>query len=165
VIACLASPPVEERVVPLFLACAQFRTAPLKERHWDDGRSAAAAEWPEVEQDGVFEGEEAPREASIPAYNSKPGALATLYLDFSKPEEAGQDPVDAPVRPIASSSTPSSIEARVVIEIWQAIAAKFAHRNVNVTTVRPDAGADRSVRRVAVGRMYQECYRSMLQYR
>jgi len=59
----------------------------------------------------------------------------------------------------------TSIEVRVIKEIWQAIAEKFAQFNVNVTTIHPDVCADRKALRVAVGRLYQECYRSMLQYR
>jgi hypothetical protein len=151
-----------------------------KDRTMFDGRLAAAASAsPAFEPGGLFEAQDTPREFSIPKYNSKPGAPATLYLDFSGQCEAGEhnqadepdggfeqsecELVTATSRNAFGKST--SIEVRVIKEIWQAIAEKFAQFNVNVTTVHPDVCSDRKALRVAVGRLYQECYRSMLQYR
>ncbi len=151
-----------------------------KDRTIFEGRlSATASASPEREPGGLFEAQEPPREFSIPRYNSKPGAPATLYLDFRGQGEAGEhnhadepdggcersecELVDATSRDAFGNST--SIEVRVIKEIWQAFAEKFAQFNVNVTTIRPDIGADRNALRVAVGRLYHECYRSMLQYR
>jgi hypothetical protein len=151
-----------------------------KDRTMFNGRLAATASAsPEFEPGELFEAQDTPREFSIPKYNSKPGAPATLYLDFGGQCEAGEhnhavEPdggfeqsewqlVDVTSRD--SFGEPTSIEVRVIKEIWQAIAEKFAQFNVNVTTVHPDVCADRKARRVAVGRLYQERYRSMLQYR
>jgi hypothetical protein len=150
-----------------------------KDRTMFDRRAAAAPGWPAYEPGGWGAAQEPPRELSIPEFNSKPGAPVALYLDFNGPCEAGEhiqvDVFDGGYEPSARQSVEAtspdafdkstSIEVRVIREIWQAIAEKLAHVNVNVTTVRPDECADVKARRVAVGRLYQECYRSMLQYR
>lgn len=131
------------------------------------------------EDNEVFENLDTPAEVSIPAYSSKPDAPATLYLDFNDHKEAvtGSDQPGEP----SSNKTPEfallrgtlpedfsnshSIGVRVIKEIWQAVAEKYARFNVNVTTVHPGDFSDGKALRVAVGGLYQDCYRSMLQYR
>lgn len=146
-----------------------------------DGRFAAAGlASPLWEDNGVCENPGAPSEISIPAYSSKPDAPATVYLDFKSGDEAGGGD-DQPGEPCGNVKKPefellrgtsqeefgksNSIAVRVIKEIWQAVAEKFASKNVNVTTVHPGGFSDGKALRVAVGRLYQDCYRSMLQYR
>lgn len=164
--------------MPLFLECNQLPAEILNDRPLYDGRFAEAAESPEFAPDGVLEGRNFPRKSSIPKYNSKPNAPATLYLDFRNPGEARRDPAGEPADGSETSECEfvdgsqfdgpgafNAIEARVVVEIWQAIAEKFAKFNVNVTTVDSGEASAIPTRRVAVGRLYRDYYRSMLQYR
>jgi len=144
-----------------------------------DGRFAAASNLPAYEHGDAFADQSRPRASSILQYNSKPGAPAILYLDFrGQHSEAGQldqaGELTAGRERLAAEFAETandmlcdsdSIEVRVVREVFQAVAEKFAQFNVNITTVHPGDDSARNARRVAVSRLYEDCYRSILQYR
>jgi len=153
----------------------------LEDRTMLDGDLAPAVfDSPWFEDGGVFETPDSPAKMPMPAFSSKPDAPATLYLDFSCHNETAWEngqpgttcfKFETPAfellqeTPQEDFSSFDSIEVRVIKEIWQAVAENFAQFNVNVTTVNPGNFSDRKAMRVAVGGLYQDSYRSMLQYR
>ena len=157
-----------------------LHTETLEDRTMVDGGLAAAVfDSPSFEDDGVIENPDTPVEISVPTYSSKPDAPATLYLDFNGHNEAvwgngqpgetyynAETPVLELFRGTSQEdfSNSNSIEVRVIKEIWQAVAEKFAPFNVNVTTVNPGDFSHGKARRLAVGGLYQDYYRSKLQY-
>ena len=78
---------------------------------------------------------------SIPALNSDPGAVATLYLDFhGEPSQAwgGQTVPATPAYTTDSDATTfSSQELSNIQEIWSRVSEAYSPFNVNVTTVDP----------------------------
>jgi fibronectin type 3 domain-containing protein len=72
--------------------------------------------------------------ASVPALSSRPGAPASIYLNFGGDTVAnwlGYSPGTVP----AFSGTSTTME-----EIWQEVAENYSPFNLNVTTVQPTSG-------------------------
>jgi fibronectin type 3 domain-containing protein len=72
--------------------------------------------------------------AAIPALSSRPGAPASLYLNFGGDNVSswlGYSPGTVP----AFSGTSATME-----EIWQEVAENYSPFNINVTTVQPTSG-------------------------
>ncbi len=121
---------------------------------------------------------DAPAAISVPAYSSKPDAPATLFLDLNGHKDTARgngqpgetyDKLPTPTLDLTKETSQevfgSSVELRVINEIWKTFAEYFASFNVNVTTVNPGDFSNGKVLRLAIGGLYQEMYRSMLQYR
>jgi hypothetical protein len=72
--------------------------------------------------------------AAVPAFSSRPGAPASVYLNFGGDNVSywlGYSPGTIP----AFSGTSTTVE-----EIWQEVAENYSPFNINVTTVQPTSG-------------------------
>jgi hypothetical protein len=94
--------------------------------------------------------------------SSRPGAAASLYLDFSGHYERQWGRY-------ANVSTPaydtdgnpgsfSAAEQAAIREIWSRVAEDYAPLNINVTTVQPPVIADRVAARIAIGGSSRDWY-------
>jgi fibronectin type 3 domain-containing protein len=84
---------------------------------------------------GTRSGGAAAAAASIPALSSRPGAPASLYLNFGGDTVASWLGYTPGVIP-AYGGTSTAME-----EIWQVVAENYSPFNLNVTTVKPTSGA------------------------
>lgn len=80
--------------------------------------------------------------AAFPQLSSKPGAPATLYLDFDgHPAHVWNDFGNAPETPPydrdGDSTTLTQDEAEDIEEIWKRVAETYSMFDINVTTVAP----------------------------
>src|SRR5689334_12001323 len=77
----------------------------------------------------------------VPQLSSRPGAAATLYLDFDGHFESSWKSYSNVTSPAYSrDSDPTSFSATELTsinEIWTRVAEDFAPFNINVTTVTP----------------------------
>src|SRR5260221_12473719 len=85
----------------------------------------------------------------VPAYNSRPGANYTLYLDFAGFSYTGHWNGNAPgVVPAytidADAANFSAQEQTNMQIIWARVAEKYTAYNVNVTTVDPAIAAGKN---------------------
>src|SRR6266576_4494615 len=81
----------------------------------------------------------------VPTLNSKPGAAATIYLDFDGDAATTWGTYNVTSTP-AYGGTASDIT-----EIWTRVAEKFSIFNVNVTTVNPGTFNDKQGLHVGIG--------------
>ncbi len=93
---------------------------------------------------------------TVPALSSRPGAQASLYIDFdgdfSSVPWAGSVPGATPA--FDQDGNPASFstdEIAAMTEIWERVAEKYSPFNLNVTTVSPAVLSDRRACRVVVG--------------
>src|SRR5262245_33974681 len=84
---------------------------------------------------------------SVPQLSSRPGASATLYLDFNGHTESrwgGYSNVSTPAYDTDGNRASFSAEELAAIrEIWARVAEDYAPFKINVTTVAPPSIADR----------------------
>src|SRR5262249_22697326 len=77
----------------------------------------------------------------VPAYNSLPGAKATLYLDFNGDTTAAwgaYSNIDTPAYDTdGNANSFSAAELTNIQQIWARVAERYAPFNINVTTVAP----------------------------
>lgn len=78
----------------------------------------------------------------VPAFSSRPGAPATIYLDFDGhfqdvPAVGNQPNVFSPAFAVDDNGANWDFEASSIKEIWARVAEDYAPFNVNVTTVDP----------------------------
>jgi hypothetical protein len=101
---------------------------------------------------------------SVPQLSSRPGAPATLYLDFNGNVErqwgGHTNVVTPPYDTDGNKSNYSAGEIAAIDEIWARVAEDYAPFNLNVTTVAPATIADRKSARVAIGGSYADWYGS-----
>jgi hypothetical protein len=92
---------------------------------------------------------------SIPAYNSYPGASATLYLDFDgdvTPTWGSYHPGTTPAYDTDGDPTTfSQDELDNIYQIWSGVSEMFSPFNINVTTVNPGTLVDRVSMRAVIG--------------
>lgn len=93
--------------------------------------------------------------AIAPALSSRPGAAATLYLDFDGHREQQWGSfanVNTPVYDTdGNASSFNTVEQAAIREVWARVSEDYAPFNVNVTTVQPPVIADRKGVRIAIG--------------
>src|SRR5262245_38790122 len=84
---------------------------------------------------------------TVPALFSRPGAPATLYLDFDGNVEkqwgTRVNVVTPPYDTDGNNAAFSAAEIAAIDEIWSRVAEDYAPFNINVTTVPPPVIADR----------------------
>jgi hypothetical protein len=101
---------------------------------------------------------------SVPQLSSRPGAAATLYLDFNGNVEKQWGSHANVVTPAydtdGNKASFSAAELAAIREIWARVAEDYAPFNLNVTTVAPPVIADRVAARVAIGGSYSDWYGS-----
>src|SRR5437773_3320769 len=99
---------------------------------------------------------------AVPQLSSRPGAAASLYLDFDGHLERQWGSHANVVTPAydtdGNPSSFSAAELAAIREIWVRVAEDYAPFNINVTTVAPPLIADRVAARVAVGGSYSDWY-------
>jgi hypothetical protein len=92
---------------------------------------------------------------SIPAYNSYPGASATIYLDFDgdfTPTWGTYHPGTTPAYDTDGDPTSfSQEELDNIYQIWSGVSEMFSPFNINITTVDPGTLVDRVSMRVVIG--------------
>jgi hypothetical protein len=100
----------------------------------------------------------------VPQLSSRPGAPATLYLDFDGNVEQRWGSRTNVVTPTFDTDNNkasfSAAEVAAIREIWTRVAEDYAPFNINVTTVAPPVIADRVAARVAIGGSYSGWYGS-----
>jgi Metallo-peptidase family M12B Reprolysin-like len=98
----------------------------------------------------------------VPLLSSRPGAPATLYLDFNgHVESQWGDRANIVTPPYDIDGNPTSFSALEVAnlrEIWARVAEDFAPLNINVTTIAPASFADRVGARMAIGGNYSDWF-------
>jgi hypothetical protein len=92
---------------------------------------------------------------AVPAYNSRVGAKATLYLDFDGDPATtwvGYHPTTTPAYDIDGITTSfSTTELANIKEIWARVAEKFSVFDINVTTVNPGTLVNGQSMKVIIG--------------
>lgn len=92
---------------------------------------------------------------NVPAYNSRYGAKATLYLDFDGDVAntwVGYHVTATPAYDVdGNASSFSATELANIKEIWARVAEKFSPFDINVTTVNPGTLANGHALRVVIG--------------
>jgi hypothetical protein len=100
----------------------------------------------------------------VPLLSSRPGAPATLYLDFDGNVErqwgTHANVVTPPYDTDGNKASFSATEVAAIREIWARVAEDYAPFNLNVTTAPPAVIADRVAARVAIGGSYSDWYGS-----
>lgn len=100
----------------------------------------------------------------VPQLSSRPGAAASLYLDFDGNVEAkwgNRANVVTPAYDTDGNKTSfNSSEVAAIREIWARVAEDYAPFNLNVTTVPPARVGDRVTAKVAIGGSYSDWYGS-----
>lgn len=100
----------------------------------------------------------------VPQLSSRPGAAATLYLDFDGNVEAQwgnrTNVVTPPYDTDGNKTSFSATEVAGMREIWGRVAEDYAPFNINVTTVPPTRVGDRVTAKVAIGGSYSDWYGS-----
>jgi hypothetical protein len=101
---------------------------------------------------------------AVPQLSSRPGAAASLYLDFDgnlEPQWGSHANVVTPAYDIdGNKSSFSAAELTAIREIWARVAEDYAPFNINVTTVAPRVIADHMAAHVAIGGSYSDWYGS-----
>jgi len=97
-----------------------------------------------------------------PQLSSRPGAPATLYLDFDGDTQAQwgghSNVVTSPYDTDGNKSSFSATETAAIREIWARVSEDYAPFNVNVTTVPPPRLADRVAAKIDIGGSYSDWY-------
>jgi Ca2+-binding RTX toxin-like protein len=92
---------------------------------------------------------------SVPALNSRPGAAAKLYLNFTGAAPSRWGLFDVPTTPAydrdGDPGTFSNSEIAAVQEIWARVAEKYSPFNIDVTTVNPGNTNNRETLQVVIG--------------
>ena len=92
---------------------------------------------------------------SVPTYSSRPGAAASLFLDFDGHFDAQWGSYSNITTPAydtdGNPSALSSAELNNIYQIWQYVAEDYAPFNINVTTLEPGSFANGVALRVAIG--------------
>ena len=100
--------------------------------------------------------------AGLPQLSSKPGAPATIFLDFDGHTEIIWGSYYNVVTKVYSQdsnlSSFSSTEVASIQEIWARVAEDYAPFNINVTTVQPSSFANKVAIRVAIGGSYSDWF-------
>ncbi len=93
--------------------------------------------------------------SSVPALSSRPGAPATLYLDFNGATTGTWGTYSPGTTPAmdadGDSSTFSDGELATIRDAWARVSEDFSPFNLNVTTVDPGAYANFKATRVVIG--------------
>jgi hypothetical protein len=99
---------------------------------------------------------------AVPQLSSRPGAAASIYLDFDgnvlSQWGGHSNVVTPPYDTDGNKSSFSAGELTAIREIWSRVAEDYAPFNVNVTTVPPAVVADRVAVRIAIGGSYSDWY-------
>ncbi len=102
--------------------------------------------------------------SGVPQLSSRPGARATLYLDFDGHREASWGSHSNVVSPAYDTDgnygSYSAGELANIREIWSRVAEDYAPFNINVTTVAPPLVADRLAARIVIGGNYSDWFGS-----
>jgi len=100
----------------------------------------------------------------VPRLASRPGAAATLYLDFDGHVESRWGEFTNVVSPAydldGNPTRFSAAEIDAIEEIWARVAEDYAPLNVNVTTIAPPQIADRMAVRMVIGGNYSDWFGS-----
>src|SRR5262245_23298629 len=92
----------------------------------------------------------------VPQFSSRPGAAATIYLDFDGHTQASWGTFSNITSPVFDRDNDltsfSATELQTINDIWTRVSEDFAPFNVNVTTVEPPSFADGVALRVVIGR-------------
>jgi hypothetical protein len=100
----------------------------------------------------------------LPQLSSRPGASATLFLDFDGHVEArwGEftNVVTRPFDRDGNEASFSASEISSIEEIWARVAEDYAPFNINVTTVAPPSFANRAAVRIAIGGDWRDWFGS-----
>src|SRR5688572_14916358 len=100
--------------------------------------------------------------AIAPSLSSRPGAAASLYLDFDGHYERQWGRyANASTPAYDTDGNPGSFgaaEQAAIREIWSRVAEDYAPFNINVTTVQPPVIADRVAARIAIGGSSRDWY-------
>jgi hypothetical protein len=100
--------------------------------------------------------------AGLPQLSSKPGAPATIFLDFDGHTEIiWGSYYNAVTKVYDRDGNPNSFSAAEVAaiqEIWARVAEDYAPFNINVTTVQPSSFANKVAVRVAIGGSYSDWF-------
>src|SRR5437762_4425873 len=98
----------------------------------------------------------------VPQLSSRPGAAATLYLDFDGDTEAQwsshANVVTPPYDTDGNKSSFSAAETAAIREIWSRVAEDYAPFNINIATVAPPRLADRVAAKIDIGGSYSDWY-------
>ncbi|HEX5105711.1 MAG TPA: choice-of-anchor D domain-containing protein, partial [Pirellulaceae bacterium] len=100
--------------------------------------------------------------AGLPQLSSRPGAAATIFLDFDGNTEALWGSYTNVVTRVfdrdGDETSFSASEISAIQEIWARVAEDFAPFNINVTTVEPPSFANKVAIRVAIGGNYSDWF-------
>src|SRR5262245_33371865 len=92
---------------------------------------------------------------AVSQLSSRPGAPASLYLDFDgnvlSQWGSHSNVVTPPYDTDGNKASFSAGELAAIREIWSRVAEDYAPFNINVTTVPPPLIADRLAARIAIG--------------
>src|SRR5262245_44009865 len=101
---------------------------------------------------------------AVPQLNSRPGAKATLFLDFNGNKELRWGSESNVVTPAYDTDgnygSFSAAELAAIREIWARVAEDYAPFNVNVTTVAPPVLADRVAAKIVIGGNFSDWFGS-----
>lgn len=93
--------------------------------------------------------------STVPAYNSRPGAFAQIYLDFNGDTTSTWGSYQPGTTPAfsqdADTTTFTDTEQTAIQEVWARVAEKYSPLNVNVTTVDPGNLNNRQTFKIVVG--------------
>jgi hypothetical protein len=102
--------------------------------------------------------------AGLPQLSSKPGAAATIFLDFDGHTEPVWGSYYNAVTKVydrdGNLGSFSASEIASIREIWARVAEDYAPFNINVTTVQPPSFANRVAVRVAIGGSYNDWFKN-----
>jgi len=111
---------------------------------------------------GATSGPVAASIAGLPQLSSRPGAAATIFLDFDGHTEAAWGSYYNVVTRVfdrdGNAGSFSASEVSSIQEIWARVAEDFAPFNINVTTVQPASFANGAAIRVAIGGNYSDWF-------
>lgn len=104
---------------------------------------------------GVTQGAAIASAPAVPAYNSRPGAKAQLYLNFVGDNVSSWGSYSPGVVPVydidGDPTTFSAVELANIQAIWQRVSEKYSPFEINVTTVNPGSLTEKVVTRVDIG--------------
>jgi hypothetical protein len=102
--------------------------------------------------------------AGLPQLSSKPGAAATIFLDFDGHTEPIWGSYFNVVTKVydrdGNLGSFSASEIASIQEIWARVAEDYAPFNINVTTVQPPSFANKVATRVAIGGSYNDWFKN-----
>jgi hypothetical protein len=117
---------------------------------------------PETEQTADYSSGPAAAGLVVPELSSRPGAAATLYLDFDGHFQAEWGAWTNIVSPAfdrdGDPTTFSESEISTITNIWSRVAEDFAPFNVNVTTVEPPSFGNGEAVRIVISGGWADWY-------